>query len=232
VTNTLSAREAAYYRVVIASNTPSWKVKLSPTSGEALLLVQKDALPNVVSGGSALPSSPWPLIGGKKMQKAGDEHYVLLPSDGQTNLLAGTYYLAVVSEGINPHDSRIGTGSSDYVLASQGSLPVNDLGTVTVGNDLVVSNRVEGGESAAYQFSVPPNTASIEVQLEDRVGNPAVALVSGTGLPRPPDGAVYGQDGGYTFGGQSDYNLITVPNPGNLYSLVVQATYPYPDATY
>src|SRR5262249_38302213 len=38
VTNTaLAARDLAVYRIVIASNTPSWKVRLAPTSGDVIL---------------------------------------------------------------------------------------------------------------------------------------------------------------------------------------------------
>jgi len=79
--------------VVIPTNTPSWKVRVTTTAGEAMLLVSTNFFPNVDTG----------RVGpGKVMQKAGDEHYVLLPFPGQTNLAAGTNYLTVVSEGINP----------------------------------------------------------------------------------------------------------------------------------
>ncbi|MFZ0826717.1 MAG: PKD domain-containing protein, partial [Verrucomicrobiia bacterium] len=78
LTNILVSREAAYYSLTIPSNTPSWQVRLAPTAGDALLLVQKDYLPNVVSGGSAVYGSPAP-DGGIKLYKAGNQHYTLLP---------------------------------------------------------------------------------------------------------------------------------------------------------
>src|SRR6185369_17517859 len=139
----LAVREATYYRVTIPSNTPSWKVKLSAESGEVMLLAQKGALPNVAAGRGQ--GQWWGLSlggtvatgfhGGKRMEKAGNEHYVMLPEEGQTNLPAGDYYLAVASEGVNPGGNNIGSGTSDYVIESQGSLPVMDLGTVNVGSD-------------------------------------------------------------------------------------------------
>ena len=52
-------------------------------------------------------------------------------------------------------------------------------GTLTYTNDLVLTNAQQGGELKLYQFEVPAGIASIEVRLEDRVGNPAMHLNSG-----------------------------------------------------
>src|ERR1019366_1494449 len=97
----LAPREAAYYRVVVPSNTPSWNIKLTPTVGESLLVVQKGWIPN--SGGavggtlygydySSQPSATLPT-GGRIQQKAGNEHLAVLPlpnyNYGETNLPAG-----------------------------------------------------------------------------------------------------------------------------------------------
>ena len=49
------------------TNVPDWKVRLTDVSGETLLAVQKDALPNIGASGS--PS--FTLNGGRKMEKAG-----------------------------------------------------------------------------------------------------------------------------------------------------------------
>jgi len=238
----LAVREAAYYRVQIASNTPSWKLKLTPTSGDALLVLQKDVLPNVEAGRTygGRYHEALGFHGGNRMQKAGDEHCVVFPPEGQTNLVAGTYYLAVVSEGVgvDSSPSRIGSGNSDYVLESLGAMPVLDLGTVTT-NGSVTPNSLAGGEVAAYQFTVPPNTPSIEVRLNNRVGYPMLAQRGGGEMPMPPDPAwgYYGRDGGYESGRLTDYNILTLANPSNgVYSLIVQATHApdgsYPDAGY
>jgi len=215
-TNTLPAREAAYYRVNIPSNTPSWKVKLTVTGGDALLKAQKDYLPIVASSGYQSVAYGWK--GGKKMQKAGHEHLVLLPQDGRDNIPAGTYYLVVVSEGVNPSpgQSRIGAGSSDYSLTSLGTLPVLNLGAVNP-VDLVWTNALEGGEVAACQFTVPSNTLSMEVRLENRVGNPGMSLLASSRLPQVvwqgyTYGGDYGNEGGAS-GGTGGFNLITVANP-------------------
>jgi large repetitive protein len=63
------------------------------------------------------------------MNKVGDQQYLMMPNDyGQSNIIAGTYYLAVVSQGVNPSGSTIGSNSSTYTLGSYGSLNVTNMG--------------------------------------------------------------------------------------------------------
>src|SRR5205814_944461 len=81
VTTNVPARDVAYYSIVVPTNLPSWQLKLGTNSGEALLMIEKDSLPNVNGGGSA----PTYLYGGRKMQKLGNEQYLLMPYSGQTN---------------------------------------------------------------------------------------------------------------------------------------------------
>src|SRR5262249_33451632 len=142
----LAPREAAYYRVVIPSNAPSLKIRVTSTAGEVMLVVLTNKIPCIDSGHSSVP--------GKFMQKAGNEHYILLPPSGQNFLTPGVLYLAVVSEGINPPSSnQTGSGNSSFVLACEGSVPIVNLG-VGGAVDLVRADTLQGGESKAYQFSV------------------------------------------------------------------------------
>jgi large repetitive protein len=233
VTNSnLSAREAAYYRVTIPSNTPSWKLKLTPTSGEVMLVIMTNRVPNVDTGHAP--------TGGKFMQKAGNEHYILLPPLGQTNIAAGVYYIAVVSEGLNPASStRIGTGSSSYVLTSLGISPLTDLGTVSL-TDIVSPETLEGGESRIYRFAVPTNVTAFELRLQNRVGNPFLSLSSGPAQPDPGGiitgpSDLYGNDGG-VIPSFINSDILTVANPTNgTYALAIKArasSSVYPDASY
>ena len=231
VTNTLTAREAAYYAVNVPSNTPSWKVKLRATAGESMLIALKDVLPSVASGGGVTGGS----AAGLEMQKLGDEQFVLLPANNTSNLVAGTYYLTVVSEGINTtNNSRIGAGASTYELTSQGVLPVATLGSLT-GSDLTLAGSLEGGEAAAYRFDVPPGTLAMEVRLENKTGNPAMALVSTNYLPQPNTSS-YGAEGGQSSTSVTDDSLINVANPiSGTWSIVVKAnpvSTTYSPATY
>ncbi len=221
----LPPREADYYRVVIASNTPSWRLRLTNSVGEASLLIQKGALPNPIAppGGSTQN-----LTGGRKQQRIGDEQFALLADDGLTNIAPGTYYLAVVSEGVGPipNQSRSGAGPVSYNLASLGTVPVIDLGSVTVA-DLVHTNSLPGGGMAAYQFTVPPGTLSIELSLENTTGAPEI---SGRRIDRvvAPFWSIFGFDysgsesgQGRVFGG----SLVTLSSPSNgVYSVSVNAT--------
>jgi len=200
----LAVAEGDYYRVVVPSNAPDWKLQLHATLGEVLLKVQKDYLPN---SGAIYPNYDYSYYynyysddytygsvvsgqGGQEMVKAGDEQWVLLPQNNGsvmegTNLTAGTYYVLVGSQGQNltnncgPSGSGLGSGSASYTLSS-GVEPVTVLpNTLSYGNDLVVTNAQAGGEMKFYQFNVPAGIASIEVRLENRVGNPTMYLNNG-----------------------------------------------------
>jgi len=229
----LSPREAAYFRVQVPTNTPSWKIKLAPNVGEAMLIVLSNRVPNVDSG--RLSGN----FNGKFMQKAGNEHYLLLPLVGQTNIVPGTYYLAAVSEGVNPATAaRIGSGNSTFTVTSVGSTPINNVGTVGL-TDLIITNTLEGGESQMYQFTVPPNAPAIEMRLENRVGNPVMVILTNTALPDPGGVSspkdLYGNEGGATPN-DINTNILTIANPSNsVYTLAVKARVlgtAYPDASY
>ena len=227
VTNlNLNGREAAYYSVVVPANTPNWKLRLANISGEALIAVEKDALPNVGAGGYA----PTYLYGGRKLQKSGNEQYLLLPASGQSNLVAGTYYLLVASEGVNPNSPYLGTNSSSFILTSYGVSAVTNLGTVGVA-DLLNTNTLQGGENALYRFAIPPGLPAVEVRLDNVTGSPYMTLGTGTNVVTPYNS--YGYDGGVGYAWSSP-TLITLPNPTvTNYSLTVQASYSggvYPDA--
>lgn len=229
VTNVaLAPREASYYRVVVPSNAPSWKLRLAPTGGESLMVIRNGSLPNIENN-SALLS----IGAGKKMQKAGNEHFVFLPSSGLTNLPPGTNFVAVVSEGVNPSagspsGGTIGVGISGYVLTS-GFLDVTPLGLLT-SEDLVRTNdELEGGETRAYQFEVPMGTIGMKLWLEGREANPVMIARQGRLLPKAdvavPGSAVdyYGNEGGL-LGGEAQTNLLTIPNPvPGTYSALVKA---------
>ena len=250
----LAPREAAYYRVVVPNDVASWKIKLTPTAGESLLVAHRGWIPN--SGAAAVglynfeyvgeqyqPTLP---TGGRRQQKSGNEHLAALPYSSygiETNLPPGEYYLAVVSEGVNPDPAqyRIGSGPVSYTLSSLGPVSTNYPGTngaaaqmQAVGPvDLVFTHGQEFGEYRLYQFSVPAGVLSMEVRLENRVGNPWMSLQQTSG---PVAGDWYGNScNSYYYGSVngesaawSDGDLLTVasPVPGT-YTLAV-ATHPTP----
>jgi hypothetical protein len=217
-TNALPVREVAYYRVDVPANSPSWKVRLTVTN-EAMVAIQLGALPNIVCGGSAATT----LAGGRKLQKAGNEEYLLLPRSGQTNVDAGAYYLAVVSEGQNPGSSRYGSNTCGFGLSSLGRAPTNQLGTldITGATTLIQADTLRGGEMKFYQFSVPPGALALELTLTDQVGNPRLGLRADGHLPYAPPS--YGRDNGQSYTWQND-NIITLATPdATNYTIAVHA---------
>ena len=253
VTNSgLLPREAAYYRVVVPPGAGGWRVKLTALSGESLLAVEQGTVPSVgVEPYNSVAYPPrYANVIGRRMQKPGNEHFVLFPReqwspiDSELFLPEGAYYLAVVGEGVNPGDAwRIGTDSSSYVLESLGAPPIADLGTLSP-DGLMVTNALEGGEVAAYRFTVPSGALAVEASLLDREGSPALGIRSGDAVGYYYEYwsfrtlGYYGVDGGYTSGLRGDTSVLTLANPiAGAYSLVVKATTPenqedYPDATY
>lgn len=226
VTN-LPIREAAYFRVQIPSNTPSWKVHLTTNSGEAMLLALKDAVPNIAA--SSTFSATNGTSPGRKMQKTNDEFFVLLPWPGQTNLVPGTYYLAAVSEGLNAtNGTRIGVSNSTFSITSSGPLTITDLGPLTA--DIYTNLSISGGETVAFQFTVTPATYGFEVRLENVTGFPVTVLRAGPQLPDPGMGVpglgpdTYGCEGGETTGttGSATVASLLSPAPG-VYSVVVKS---------
>ena len=225
VLTNLPAREVAYFSVVVPTNVTSWALRLGTNAGDGLLCVQKDALPNV--GAAATP--PQTLSGGRKVQKVANEQYTLLTANGQTNFPSGTYYLAVISEGWNPgvpNASRIGTNIASLTCQSLGAMPRTDLGTIQSDASVSYPDVLEGGATKEYQFTVAPGTMSLEVRLDQRIGNPRMSLRADSLIPMPA--GTYGCDGGQTRTWQQDSQIV-IPNPTNgIYTLVVQADYTGP----
>ena len=227
----LAPREAAYYQVTVPPNATSWRVELDTNIGDSLLLIQKDALPNVDADGGA----PYYLEGGREMNKPGDEQYLMMPNDySQSNyVVAGTYYLAVVSQGMNPSGSTIGTNLSTYTLGSYGSINVTNMGTVdrTGSTDLRMTNSLSrAGQMSAYSFTVPASTLALEIFLTNKTGAPNMTLLTGSQLPSVSDG--YGNNGGQ-YPSWNSSTLINIANPvATNYTLMVQAEEAGGDASY
>ena len=206
----LPPREVAYFSVEVPSGMPSWSVELNNAVGEGLLMVLKDRLPNIRTGGTS------------KIRKTGDEHFLLVPDNNTPALHSGTYYVAVASQGVNPVSDRIGNGTSSFVLTSHGALNVINLGTIDTSGatDLIMTSTNKAGQIRAYQFTVPPDTSSLEVTLEDKTGNPSMYLRADNHLSH---NSSYGSDG-TTFPTWTHGALINVINPvATNYTLMVQA---------
>jgi len=215
----LAPHDAAFYRVEVPTNMPSWQLRLAVTNGEALLVLRKDGLPNF---GAAVATSVTNLAG-CKLQKTGDEHFALLPAQPGLEIPRGTYYLGVVSEGAFPQATRIGSNSCGYVVQSVGTLPVTPLGEVNPYiSDIVTTASQPGGSVTAYKFNVAPGTLGIGVQLLNRVGNPSMTLKSGDVFPQSLDS--YGRQGGWIQDWAGTTNITVSSIASNRYSLLIHAS--------
>ncbi len=228
ITNSsLPAREAAYYRVIVPTNAPSWQVRLGMLTGEGLLMVQRDYLPSVATGGRGYAYT--------SAYKPGNEHYLLLPDNGASpaEVQPGAYYICVAGEGQSPAPSSIGTGSSQFVIESKGTLVVNNLFTLS-GTDIVRTESLEGGAVKAYRFTLPAGTLGYEARLENIVGTPILSISPTNRFPTP-GGSSYG-----SYGGDSYYlqgTTVPMPNaPAGTHTLLVRGDagpqYLYPDSSY
>ena len=84
----LAPRELAYYKVTVPAGQTSWQVKLTATTGDVALFVRKNGLPSTkgyYAGYGWDFDSFGNILDGVQMRKAGDEHFVLLPTYGTSN---------------------------------------------------------------------------------------------------------------------------------------------------
>ncbi|MDX8413939.1 MAG: hypothetical protein R8J85_07605, partial [Mariprofundales bacterium] len=195
---------------------------MDPYAGhEAAIAVSYAALPNSSLGAGASGASSREKTGSEYFYKYATPHawnstlqrYSALP------ITAGTYYVAVISQGQNPaSSSRIGTGTVDYTLTSHGTVTVADKTASVLSTTSAVQWQGETalyGQQKVYRFHVPAGLSAIEVRLNNRVGAPNMALYRNA----PNDVLIPYLNGTYISsdgGGSADWinaSLITVANP-------------------
>ena len=233
----LPARHLAYYRVEVPDNAPGWKLRVNTSAGgDSRLVVHRGTIPSTVN--ALTPFSPDEL--GKGLAKAGNEHYLLLPAEGTNAIPGGTYYIAVISDGVNPNyaDRRIGVGDSAFTLESSLLPPTTELGQVPSPGSMISWPLVlEGGEVSAYRFRVPGGAEWVDLRLANRSGNPSLAWCPRSEIPHPSVPISYynpyGADGGWVTGRREDTALLTLIRPGPTNTITIKAEFLggiYPDA--
>ncbi|MCF7734366.1 MAG: hypothetical protein K9N23_21975, partial [Akkermansiaceae bacterium] len=220
----LEPRDLRVFKVTVPADTRHWSMSLVPTSGEMMMAVLKGAVP---SDGGYLYSDPaGPTSSGVRAQKPGAEYLSVFPTYEQTVLAEGDYYIAVLGEGDSPADSStFGAGTAAGIFTSLGS-PVSDLGTPEVGTPLSQTVSLAGGQTKVFTVQVPEGTASLEVRLDDRTGDPYLTghadLTASTAT-----GSWwydYGHEGGQAIGSLMHASVLTFVNPTvGPYTITVQA---------
>ncbi len=176
----LAPREAAYYRVIVPAGADSWVLQMVPTAGEALMAVRHGALPNIGASSNKVSGNPTGSAGALR-NKSGAEYFYKYATTGQTAINAGEYYVAVVSEGQNPPNaSTIGSGTVSYTLSSVGTMPVaaaTPPTTLTAMEPVSWSAQsVPYASQKAYRLRIPAGVTAVEVRLNNRGGNPVLAV--------------------------------------------------------
>ncbi len=170
ITN-LPASGVAYYRVDLPDLTfplgnRNWKFKLQADSGESMLYIRKGYVPTWGQQGTGFnsPGNRNAEEIGKvtRLQKPGDEYFVLFPENTLDEnpsgelydpfIPGGTYYCMVVSEGQSPTNNAIGSGVSGATLKSLGEIEPDDLGVLNE-DPLLFNGSFADGEIDYLKFN-------------------------------------------------------------------------------
>ena len=200
----LAPREVGWYRVAVPADAGSWSLNLVPSLGEAMLAVRQGRLPNIAATNNSIYTSDHATdFRGAVRHQAGREFFYKYATAGQAAITGGEYYIAVISEGQNPpDDNTIGSGPVSYSLTSVGTMPLSDATATPVGALTPVAwsaQSVPLGQQKVYRFRLPAGLSSVEVKLNNKVGNPIMTIrrdAEGAGkipdvataLPKPHEG--------------------------------------------
>ncbi|HBR94826.1 MAG TPA: hypothetical protein DEA90_11750 [Opitutae bacterium] len=213
VINGLGAREPAFYKYELTTPVSGWQFELdfgaASPNGEGMLVLREGWLPTTYNSYSDSYTSPFnsaaqigQLTRQTELEIEGQERFTLLPYNGESEIPAGTYYAAVISEGNSPEStSRIGTGAVDFVLRNDFDLGVVDLSTLSFGTVEQASDNLEPGEVDFYRFTVPADTLALAITAKDTASPHEPYLSLRTADGQLPDNYSYG----YGFSGGQSY---------------------------
>ena len=224
-----AARDFQFFRVTIPAGleVPSWQLDLGQTTGEMLMQVRRDSIPDF-STSVFVGETPGSAVGGgKRLKRTGGESLLLLPENGATTLQAGTYYIAAISEGLAPTTAALGEGAVSGTIKSTRPAVITDLGTLVSASPLAVPVDLKGGDSRTFRFTIPAGMKVLEAYLSARTGNPGLSLVRGALAPIPFPGNSGGNNGYGWVGGQTAPThpvLVTLQDPvESQYTVTVRA---------
>lgn len=163
----LPSSGVAYYRLDLPGLTNrNWKFKLRADSGESMLYIRRGYVPTWGQDGEGFYSpgdrNAEEIGQVTRLQKTGDEYFVLFPENTLDEepagelydpfIPGGTYYCMVVSEGQSPTDEAIGFGVSSATLQSLGEIEPDYLGVLNE-EPLTFSGFFADGEIDYLNFS-------------------------------------------------------------------------------
>jgi large repetitive protein len=229
-TGNLVARDFKMYRVTVPAGVelPSWRLELQPAVGEMFMQARRDSIPDFsTSPGIGESTASTGVLGGKRLKRAGAESLTVMPENGAAFIQPGTFYVAVVSEGLAPSVAVMGEGEASGTLKSTIPAPLIALGSVAPAAPIIADFDLPWGDMATYRFTVPAGMKVLEAYLTNREGNPGLSMIRGTRVPLPFPGTTTGDAGYGWFGGQTTPThpvLVTAHDPvADEYTIVVRA---------
>ena len=234
----LAPRDLKVFKVTVPPSTPHWSLRLVPTTGDLMMLVRRGGVPT--DNGDLPPywsNAHSDATPGMRVTKQGAEYLSIFPANNEAFLPAGDYYVMVMSDGDTPPNyDTTGAGPASGTLTSLGA-PAASLGTALSGVPLSQAVTLSGGQTKIYSVTVAAGTATLEVRLDDRTGNPRVAARAGGAAPYFSS-YEYGYDGGTSSGTQQHQSVLTFANPpAGPFTITVRAARSdadynlFPDAT-
>ncbi|MBL8785709.1 MAG: hypothetical protein JNJ59_12445 [Deltaproteobacteria bacterium] len=215
-TKTLDPREHAYYRVQVPEGAKSWELFLEPSLGEAMMAINRAALPSADASSSYGTEN-----GGARRQKTGYEIFYRYPDYNTEAIPSGTFFVGVGAEGQDAYSSSyVGQGPTTFTLRSEGEVPVTVASAPLGGEPIRFAHEtLRYGEQKVFQFEVPDGTKSMEVRLENKVGRPYMAIGKSAKIPVPAQyyAAAIGGDYGFAQG----EGITTVADPAGTYTVIV-----------
>ncbi len=232
VINNLAPREFRIFSFTIpaAANLASWELGLANgPQGETMFQIRRDTIPDFFAStqlGTSSEAAAPTILGGKRLARQGSENLIVFPTQGQTTVTPGTYYVTVVGQGIAPTTTLLGADPASATLSARTPYPVTNLGTISP-TATVLPIDLGAAAIAVYQFSVPAGAAMVEAWLSEREGNPGLSLMRGTSVPKPWSGDLAGTNGYGYSGGQNSLKhpvLLYIQEPAaDVYTLTVRA---------
>ena len=216
----LEPKEARYFKISPDASASSWKVALDVTNGEAMFAIRKDFIPDFLGRASGDVADN----GGIYSRLSGDEIYHLLSRDTEESIGAEDYYIAVISEGVDPENSsKYGTGPITANLTSTApALPI-DLGTL---GTTEIRRTVPLGTNGIQLLDmvVGANTPAFDIRLENTSGDMYFSALTGTHYPAPAaQGSRDGFDGGWKSQVEGDSAGALADVNGQSVSFTLQA---------
>jgi hypothetical protein len=201
--------EAAFFKVAVPTGVHSWELTLDAPEGEALLAVQRGVIPGTSASESASilrpNTSPTSLPGALLARRNGADRLLMLEGNGQTELQAGDYYVAVLSQGA-PAAVTQPMEAVAPVLRSEGELVVHQAGTIG-GAPVTLPFSLAAGQISAWEFTLPEGLTAAEVSVISTTGNAVASWWAGP-TPRFPQPAKESERYGYE-GGEPDATSAT-----------------------